>query len=125
MPVAFRNALAGIAIVLVGLTVIGINMIPRSAKVPDQFPKANRLLSFEDQWRAAGMTMAIAEPRRITIERVVAPDVVVANATVATQVEEAPEAKAKPRSIRRTTRDVCRGKGRVYTKNGKSWRCRK
>jgi len=82
-------------------------------------------MSFEEQWRAAGMTMAVAEPRRIAIERVVAPEIIVASATTATQVEEVPEEKAKPRSIRRTTRDVCRGKGRVYTKNGKSWRCKK
>jgi len=117
--------LAGIAIVLVGLTVIGMFMFTRSAHRPEPLAKASRILSFEDQWRAAGMTMAIAEPRRITTERIVMPDVVVPSATVATQVEEVPEEKAKPRSIRRTTRDVCRGKGRVYTKNGRSWRCRK
>lgn len=49
----------------------------------------------------------------------------------ACQVKQAPEVtlksrpkKEKKRRHRRTRHgDICRGRGRTYTKNGKSWRC--
>ncbi len=108
--------------VLIGIAVVAIPFTLATRK-PEPVPKANRIISFEDQWRAAGMTMAMAEPKRITVERVVLPEIIVAGATSAPQVvaeAEEPRANRKPVVVR----DVCRGKGRVWVSK-KRWKCRR
>jgi len=137
--VALRDALVGLAVVAFGIVVVVVLLVSRShIKTQDQLPKANRLASFEQQWREAGMTVPLAKPTQPIIEQaakqtpiqdMVLPSVIVEGASKGTHItkdetaEPEPVRSANPRH--RATRDVCRGKGRVYTKNGKSWRCKR
>lgn len=56
------------------------------------------------------------------------PPVVAGPAVIQKQVRPAP-VKVTGRKVRREKRrkraDICRGKGRVYIRGGKSWRCRR
>jgi len=91
-------------------------VVPTETFVP-KIPK-----SFENKWIDAGLAIrsdrldsAPPMPRKVQPVAVAPPP----------DVEEPePARSAAPKPVR-VAHDICRGKGRVYSKNGKSWKCRR
>jgi len=127
--VAFAVLLVAIAIGII----VGVVLARATYTAPPAAVKSSaRLPSFEEKWRLAGLAVPLAKPvvlnetRLVKLEAVIKPDVIEPSATVAPlRIEYEPEPQVKPKRVRIAHRDVCRGKGKVYTKGGKSWRCKR
>ncbi len=130
-PSPFTEAMVAVAIVAAGLALVVAVFISRASTTPHPSPKASRIISFEEQWRMAELVPLPAAPalptvasdaRAVKLERLVMPTI---TDTQVVAEQAAPEVTVKPRRVKVYRRDVCRGKGRIVTKNGKSWRCKR
>lgn len=78
--------------------------------------------SFAHRWE--GVPRVIPLPQRPVQTIPIAPD----PPSMPVLEEAPPQARAQvpaPVKVRAPATDICRGKGRVYTRGGKSWRCRR
>jgi len=118
-----REAWVAIIVVAVGMSAVLGSYVARSMVHPEPIRKASQPPpTFEERWAAATNPGLVAvstlelQPRRVTIERVVKPEIIVAGAT---------EAKLAAEPEKKTVRDVCRGKGKIWFRGGKKWRCKR
>ena len=83
---------------------------------------------FEDSWRDTAVPLSLA-PRIIPLDapKVIKTEVIPVTPEVITQADISVPVTRKPKETRepKPERDLCRGKGKRYTHNGKSWRCRR
>lgn len=88
-------------------------------------PKADRELTrpSDDMIIRAYAALARIDPEPVKVEAEAIPPVI-AGAHVGAHAGE--RAKGKTRNHKSVGRyDLCRGKGKIYTRGGKSWRCRR
>ena len=81
---------------------------------------------FEDAWKDTSVPLALAPPLVMSFTRTVKTEVVTPE-VITPEVSNAASNGEQTADTRthHPEHDICRGKGKRYTHNGKSWRCRR
>ena len=100
-------------------------MIGRAQPARPPIIQARTGATFLERWQEPVSPMVPTPVRVIPITPRAKPPVVIAQAPVVKK-EAPPPVKAKPKPKReRDTSDICRGMGKKWTANKRSWRCKR